>query len=88
MPNRQMRRRTNYWFFCSSRIRWGGSVRQASEIAHFRGSCGLWIVASVSVEVFPLYGATDLLLGRANSGSSVFWQALVIRLSVERRGKR
>ena len=87
MRNRQMRRRTSYWF-CSSRIRWGGSVRQASEIAHFRRSCGLWIVASVSVKAFPLYGATDLLLGRANSGSSGFGHALVIQLSVERKGKR
>jgi hypothetical protein len=82
-----MRHRTSCWF-CPSRIRWGGSVRRASDIAHFRGLCGLWIVASVSVEAFPFYRATDLLLGRANSGSSVFGQALVVRLSVELRGKR
>ena len=82
-----MRRRTSCWF-CVSRIRCGGRVLPSSEIEYFRGSYGLWIVARVSVEAFPFCRATDLLLGRANSVSSVFGKALVIRLSVERRGKR
>ena len=82
-----MRCRTSSWF-CVSRIRYGGRVLPSSEIEHFRGSYGLWIVARVSVEAFPFRRATDLLLGRANSVSSVFGNALVIRLSVKRRGKR
>ena len=83
----KMRRRTSCWFSCS-RIRWGRSVRQASEIACFQGLCGLWIVANVSVEEFPSCAATDLLLERENSGGSALGQALVIRLSVERKVKR
>jgi hypothetical protein len=87
MRNCQMQH--NEWLVFAFRESGGAEVcAEHQKSCIFEGLCGLRIVAGVSVDTFPCYPVTDLLLETENLGCSMLGHALVVRLSVERKSTR